>query len=660
MNLIQYYTLFNKILKRISLAKNNFYRISAIRLMIRASLKYGKVKVNKVDILNNVNQLLGNFENFKDNLKNFREANDILLLADKTIAHEFDYLGSNYVKLNPIDWHFDFKSGYKWPNNKFYMDYKLIMSENDSDVKVPWELSRCHHLLWLGEAYLITKDNKYAKEIIDQIYDWIDKNSLMYSINWTCSMEVAIRSVNWLYAVNMISSSPMLSHSFLEIFYLSLKEHGFFIYNNLEKTFPFSTNHYAANICGLLFLGQLFKNTSYGNKWWKYGISEFFSEVRTQVLPSGVHFEKSISYHRLMTEMFSYTYLMLKRLNEHIPLDIELIIRNMFDFIGNYIKPNGHAPLIGDDDNGRFLPFMKYTFSDHRYLLSIATIIYKDGFFKYKSGKYFLDNYFILGRNSLNEFNHVKKVNYPNKSQPYFDAGFYIVRNNETYLFINNSGLSRYPETSRNNNGSHTHADLLSFVLVIKNVDVFIDPGTYTYTGSFIDRNEFRSTRKHNTITIDELDQHELSSTDMFGVNQFAIPETFKLNETSTLIKYIGSYSIKRKNNQICYHKRMIILHKTINELIITDIINFVGDHTFEMYFHFAPNFSILQNEGTLKVNLKNMLNINLTFECERKINLHQYKDAISSSYGKIINSDCIKVSANFNSLIEIKTRITW
>jgi hypothetical protein len=53
----------------------------------------------------------------------------------------------------------------------------------------------------------------------------------------------------------------------------------------------------------------------------------------------------------------------------------------------------------------------------------------------------------------------------------------------------------------------HGHADALSLLLVSRGEDVFVDTGTYTYTGDQRWRRYFRSTPAHNTITVDGRDQ---------------------------------------------------------------------------------------------------------------------------------------------------------
>src|SRR5467141_3222195 len=62
--------------------------------------------------------------------------------AEQILAHKVDLLGSGVVSLGAkIDWHADFKSGYRW-EPAFYADVEVTRLDDASDAKVPWELSR--------------------------------------------------------------------------------------------------------------------------------------------------------------------------------------------------------------------------------------------------------------------------------------------------------------------------------------------------------------------------------------------------------------------------------------------------------------------------------------------------------------------------------------
>lgn len=661
MNFLLYKTFVLKALRRLSIESNSLYFFISPKFVINQKIKKYARAVNKDQFAILLKQVLGDFESLDFSNVEDRIKNNVISWANETIDHNFNYLGSGLVKLNPIDWHSDFKTGFVWPKGKFYRNYIQVDLSNSSDVKVPRELSRCHHLLWLGQAYLFTKEEKYAKEIVFQIENWIDENPLMYSINWCCSMDIAIRAINWIYAVNMILASKYTTDIFIKKLYRSVFEHGLFIYNNLEKGIPYSNNHFASNLTGLLFISRLFINTNYGKKWWNFSLPEFYNEIREQILPSGVHFEKSTSYHRLMTELFAYPFLMMKRIGEYVPMDIEYRIKSMFDFVYHYIKPNGFAPMISDNDDGRFLPFYKYDLRDHRYLLSLASLIYNDPEYKYHINKCVIDNYFLYGNDSHNTHTQISTHTNRPFSSCYQDAGFVILRTDDVYAFICNGGLCKYNVPTVQSVGTHTHADLLSFELTIGENDLFVDAGAYLYTANAKANIEFRSTKKHNTIVFDDKDQYELTEQSVFLGRKFPVPEILFFHYQEKTQTCNGKYSMSLGEGVILDHQRSFILHDNAPIMEIEDTVNAQGEHKMKMFFHIAPEVDILETNKTDYVIVQNgPVKAKINFECENQFSLKLINDTVSPSYGVIIDSKTLVNELKFIDKIKVTTKIKW
>lgn len=641
-----------RIYRRLSQFSLNFFRIIPPKWFVKRIIGKELNVINKELLQKRLIDILGNYRDFQDFAV---ETDTILKKANDVLNHNYDILGSGIVVLQPIDWHIDFKSGYKWPKGRFFKDYKQIDLNNSADVKVPRELSRSHHFLWLGQAYLLTTDEKYAIEFVHQVRNWIKNNPLMYTINWGCAMDVSIRAVNWIYSLNMFIDSKHIDDLFIKEVYASLFEHGYFIAANLEKGFPNSGNHYAADLGGLSLLGLLFMDTPSGRKWFNFSRDELFNEVRCQLLPSGIHYDPSISYNRLMIEIFYYSIIVLKRCGVYIPLDIRYRIQQMFDFVLHYTKPDGTAPIIGDEDNGHFLNFGTHANNDHRYLLSLAAIEYTDPRFKCCGSKYVNEVYFLYGNTSKEVFGSNIDCVDSVTSKFYPDAGFCILRHRQHYAFIVCSGTPKYYLKSAS---SHAHADLLSFELSIGNTTFIVDPGSFLYTSSSQERNLFRSTKMHNTITINDKDQFELCKNDLFKSNSIAKPIDCSYFEDSKYAIFTGSHDGYVKYLPSYVHKRVILFNKDVEQWVIEDYILGHGECEIKVYFHINSGISIILGDSNVVLVSSMNDSLSLKMTCNADFRLSVIDSYVSPSYGIKYEAQTLVLTARISSNCKIVTQI--
>ena len=200
---------------------------------------------------------IGKKEQYISQLNKLSVDDLIISSANKICSHVFNLLGSKekYLGAN-LYWNEDLKTEFKW-ENKFYKDIKIVNLYNDADVKIPWELSRFQHIFTIGKAYWITNDEKYALEFKEEVEDWIDKNSVEMSVNWTCTMEVAIRVVNLICGTSSFKNQN-IDYKFWIEFNNLLYLHGRFIYKNLENEGQHNDNHYLSDLVGLIWLGIYF------------------------------------------------------------------------------------------------------------------------------------------------------------------------------------------------------------------------------------------------------------------------------------------------------------------------------------------------------------------------------------------------------------------
>ena len=69
----------------------------------------------------------------------------------------------------------------------------------------PWEQSRFYFGINLARKYQIFKKKIFYDIFKYQIEDWIINNPYLHGVNWLSTMDVSIRAVNWIIALNLFS-----------------------------------------------------------------------------------------------------------------------------------------------------------------------------------------------------------------------------------------------------------------------------------------------------------------------------------------------------------------------------------------------------------------------------------------------------------------------
>jgi len=606
------------------------YRMGTGRIIKQSREKTGTHEVATEKVFRNIFPDVGHFKCFKA-VTSEKQQQEILAEAEIRMQHCFDILGSGPVTLDPIDWQLDFKSGYRWAGNRFFPDYNQENVPGAADVKVPRELSRCHHLVRLGEAYLLTSDERFAAEIVAAIRHWISENRLMHSINWGCTMDVAIRAVNWIWALGMIRGSESLKGTVLREITASLYEHGWFIFRHPENGEVNRHNHYLADLSGQIQLGLLFRNLPEPRQWLDDGIRNLYAEIRRQILPSGVSYERSTNYNRLVLELILIPVLLIKEQGFEVPMDIWYRLETMFGFILSSVKPDGKTPVIGDQDDGRLLPFGTEGNTDFRYLLSLGGVLFNRGDLK-AAGNGFNPYCFFLGGTSAREsYDQLVPSEEIPVSKAFPDAGFYILRNGGDYLFFNTSGKGLYPEIP---SGTHTHSDLLSFELYTNGRTWLTDAGSYLYTADPAQRMLFRSTGMHNAVTVDGLSQNILKEKEYWNFERNAIPILVSWNPGGDVESVAASHTGYQRLPDPVTHQRTIEFNKKDRRWKVTDELKCAVAHRFEWNFHFSPGIDIACGENYISATDDEKRQLIITFQSPENFSLVKKNSFISSHYG--------------------------
>jgi len=444
-----------------------------------------------------------------------------------------------------IDWQIDPKSGHRW-SARTWCRAVVYGDRAGVDVKWPWELARLQHLPPLATRLAAAGAETRAaleRELRAQVIDFVLQNPPGFGVNWVCAMDVGIRAANLALAVDLArAAGTAFDDRFLSLVSATLRDHGRHLVRNLEWGATLCSNHYLADVVGLLYVSAYLASDPETEDWLTFAGREVALQLQRQFNSDGSNFEASTSYHRLSAEMMLYgAAMMLDAVRQrrpgvegwwsgtvrpfHPPPAAPALgviwpasnarspfgeqgsrrLMGMGRFTAALLREDGTIPQIGDDDSGRFvrLGYGRDTAADlisHAHLPAAVDALFVGPGESPGTG----ESTWLRG--------WMRTVALPRPSdQPAAERG---------YLAFPDFGLhvwrfGRFRLTFRcgpvgqNGNGGHAHSDQLGITLDVDGRPVLIDAGTGLYTPDPDVRNRFRAASAHGTLVVPGLEPND-------------------------------------------------------------------------------------------------------------------------------------------------------
>lgn len=384
---------------------------------------------------------------------------------------------------------------------------------------------------------------------------------------------ISIRSVN---IIKYISSFGLPQAQLNSINHM-LFNHGRWLSRNIE--YNILANHLLENGIALLFLAYYFKDKSFENKARKI----LFDELFEQILQDGGHYERSPMYHqKLLIRLLDCIQLIQNNASvfNHTKLlsNLKVKVSFMLAWLSNMSYRNGKFPCFGDSAADQ--------------MISLKELI-----------DYSEKTDVVLPQNNL------------------YDSGFRKLESEYWELFINIGEITPPYQPG------HSHADIFNYDMCFMGNPIICDTGISTYNNNDIRAFE-RSTKAHNTVQIENIDQSEMWSA--FRVGHRAHVKILTDNHSSIVAQHDG-------------YKKLGIIHKRsfsiCDEFIhIEDSIIKNKPNQFQSfsYIHFHPSVALKLVGYTLIVNDC----IEIVFKDFLDISIVDYEYALS--YNKRLTSACI------------------
>ena len=417
--------------------------------------------------------------------------------ADDLLEHGIVLLSRRFRPAHPeFDWLADPDYGRLWPLE--IMDDADAVRQGRADVKFVWEVNRHQFLPTLARASVYVGDGRFARAAVTMVQRWISQNPKPLGVNWASNLEVAVRSLSWIWTLHFLVGTPWLSDQELRPWLASLRQHRDHLVQHLS-TYTDPTNHLIGEAAALAALSIWLPELEDSAAFRSLALATLQREIGRQVFPDGMSREQSTSYQRFVVDLVLQVIVLADR--NRAPIDPELRgqIEAMLVATRQLLGPHGRAPRIGDSDDARGIPFFaadQWNFHD---LLAIGAS--------------------VLGRPDLVEDSaFVEAVLWfggewqpGGRSAPVGQSvvlpcgGYAVLRSgphaNADRMIFDCGGLGYLPHAS------HGHADLLSVLVDVDGEEVLIDPGTFAYWDPQGRRDLLRATWMHNTVEVGGRDQ---------------------------------------------------------------------------------------------------------------------------------------------------------
>lgn len=414
-------------------------------------------------------------------------------------------------KFRPNNWHSDLKSGYRWNPTVWHKDIEAIQG-NGIDPKVPWEFGRMHHLLISSFSTIV--HDEYKKSVSEfftcTVLDFIAQNPPSFGIQWTTSMDVAIRVINLLVSRDILNTNGISLDKEVEyVIERSVYEHAEHILSHLEWSDGQRGNHYLANICGLIFCGMYLPESEFQRHLLNFAVPQLYSEILHQWNNDGGNFEASVPYHFFATEMITWTIALLYQIPSfELSPDVEDRLQAVRTFTKTVMYSNHTIPVIGDEDSGVFLPCSSISTSDDihhskKHIIELLEVLLNQSpLANPMSLEAIVLGSLFQSANPQSHSHHTTEddstVSIVPSHFPDFGITAWDIPLSDELIELR----IRAGSIGQNGKGGHAHNDQCSFTLSFCGNEFFTDNGTYLYTPLPKKRNEFRSTRMHNTLSV--------------------------------------------------------------------------------------------------------------------------------------------------------------
>jgi hypothetical protein len=483
-----------------------------------------------------------------------------------------------------FDWHHDYRNN-KQVERRFSGRLDIRNTEVVGDIKYIWEVNRHQYLSALAYAQ---NGGQHTDTLARAVRSWLRDNPYLSGVNWTSSLELALRIISWALLYPRIATDVNCDSAFRDRWLASIYLHLSRIAGRLSL-YSSANNHLIGELVGLYVGASCFPFWGACAGWRDFAHRSLEREILLQVSDDGVNREQAMSYHLFTLELLLLAFVVGRNCGRPFSDAYAGRLRAMLDFLHAVATPAGDLPWYGDSDDAR-----GFVFAQDESALEVTTQL---------GGLLFDEPAWLRFRvrptaaaqalvpDLLGALSNPAASSGPPR-ELFTDGGLACVRTNDDMIRL----LMDFGPLGYTSIAAHGHADALSIWLAIGDEYFVIDAGTYAYHSHSEWRNYFRSTAAHNTARVDDCDQSQIAGRFLWSTK--AKPRLVQFQESKGHVVIEAEHDGYTRLDDPVVHRRTVDFDRATGSFSLADSFRCAHRHTIELFFHLHEDATVTHVAG--------------------------------------------------------------
>lgn len=359
--------------------------------------------------------------------------------------------------------------------NAVFKDFRPIGYPSEWEGHI-W-INRLYILLPLAQAYLFTKNRKYARKWLEILTDFMEKNPYTryedkpVDLVWR-DMQVTWRSISIVHSIFMLGETDEFTEEEWQFIYSAVKTHANHMFDEGEKHLsnPEPDNHRLQIATTMIMFATLFPEFFDREKAIDTATKILVLNMEKSIYSDGCNNEDSMSYSHFIARLYLEAELYLKYNGLKEIEGLSDTVKKQYEFLYKFSSPAGKTLQIGDS----------YAF---------------DAVWDIE----FINSFYPL------DFNRKRKT------ELFKDSRMVVLKNGDLTVYVDAMDMTEW----------HQHYGRPQFLMFHKETPLVIDSGSVNYDRGWI-RKRLNSEWGHNVIFAKEIPLVRRPSNEQISVTEFS------------------------------------------------------------------------------------------------------------------------------------------